>query len=183
MGLVDLNTSCLSWQDLHFKANWIQTKPTAGLKNPTTEWLVVISWLFSILLLRSLVNAMSCKSISSYSGVSNTRCIIGLINRTQLFPEPLYQVVELQEMQKSISQWFTHLSAVRRKISALESHYLELQQLFWDNTASLLCASEGRYMQLRKANTKPVSFLTDFFVCKFDWRVCIASWNSPEAQL
>ncbi len=117
MGLVDLNTSCLSWQGLHFKADWIPTKPTAGLKNPTTEWLVVMSWLFSILLLRSLINAMSCKSISSYSGVSNTRCIIGLINRTQLFPEPLYQVVELQEMQKSISQRFTHLSTVHASLS------------------------------------------------------------------
>lgn len=183
MGLVDLNTSCLSWQGLHFKADWIPTKPTAGLKNPTTEWLVVMSWLFSILLLRSLINAMSCKSISSYSGVSNTRCIIGLINRTQLFPEPLYQVVELQEMQKSISQRFTHLSAVRCKISALESHCLVPLQLFWDTTASLLFASEGRYLQLRKANTKSVSSLADFFVCKFGWRVCIACWNSPEVQL
>lgn len=104
-------------------------------------------------------------------------------NRTQLFPEPLYQVVELQEMQKSISQRFTHLSAVRRKISALESHCLVPLQLFWDTTASLLCASEGRYLQLRKANTKSVSSLADFFVCKFGWRVCIACWNSPEVQL
>lgn len=59
------------------------------------------------LLLSSLVTeAMNCKSILSYFRVSNTRRIIGLINRTQLFPAPLYQVVEFQGKQKSISQRF-----------------------------------------------------------------------------
>lgn len=92
----------------------------------------------NILLFSSLVTeAMNSISILNYFGVSNTRCIIGLINRTQLFPASLYHVVEFQGKQKSISQWFTHLSVVRRRVSALESHCLLPRQLFWDTTTSL----------------------------------------------